>query len=102
MRKYFTMEMSSLPSHGPRRLLRPQLPNVPATGLKNAFGLYQPFWLLLGRSAFTPALQLSRVALEMKFVPPESQEDVSTAPPLCSVVMVMSRQPPTNWFTIPP
>src|SRR5215469_2209866 len=34
--KYFTMETSSFPSHGPRRLLRPQLPNVPATVLENA------------------------------------------------------------------
>src|ERR1022692_1876171 len=80
------IEKSSFPIHGPRRVLRPQLPNVPATGLENAAGLYQPFWLLPGRTGFTPGMQLSRVAFETKLVPPESHEDVLTTPPLCRVV----------------
>src|SRR5262249_22919147 len=46
--------------------------------------------------------QLSRVAFEMKFVPPESHDEVFTASPLCSVVIVLICQPPANWFTTPP
>src|SRR3954447_10572281 len=95
------METSSFPSHGPCRLFRPQLPNVPATVLENAAGLNQPFWLLPGRIGFKP-VQSSRVALEMKFVPAESHEDVFSTPPLWIVVMVLSCQPPTTWFTTPP
>src|SRR6516225_10053772 len=95
-------EISSFPNHGPRSLLREQFPNVAATGLENAAGLYQPFWLLLGRTGSAPATQLSRVAFEMKLVPPESHEDVFTTPPLCKLVMVLSCQPPTIWFTAPP
>src|ERR1017187_10917825 len=95
-------EKSWFPRHGPRRVLRPQLPNVPATGLENAAGFHQAFWLLLGRTGFTPGMQLSRVALVMKLVPPESHADVLTTPPLCSVVMVLNCQLPTTWFTIPP
>src|SRR5262249_20027207 len=89
-------EISSFPNHGPRMVLRPQLPNVPAVGLENAAALNQPLGLLLGRTGFTPATQLSRVAFEMKLVPPESHEDVFTTPPLCNTVMVLSCQPPTT------
>src|SRR2546421_432944 len=95
-------EISSFPSQGPRSGLRPQLPNVPAMGFENAAALNHPFALLLGRTGFTPDTQLSRVAFETKLVPPESHEDVFTTPPLCSAVMVLSCQPPTTWFAIPP
>src|ERR1035437_1558000 len=95
-------EASSVPRHGPLRVLRPQLPNVPATGLENAAGFHQAFWLLLGRTGFTPGMQLSRVALVMKLVPPESHADVLTTPPLCIVLMSVTCQPPTTWFTTPP
>ena len=67
--KYLMIETSSVPRHGPLRLLREQFPNVPAAVLENAAGLNQPFWLALGRTGSTPATQLSRVALVMKFVP---------------------------------
>src|SRR5208283_4356423 len=97
-----TIETSSFPNHGPRKLLREQVPNVPETGLENAATLNQAFWLLPGRTGFTPGTQLSRVALETKLVAPESQEDVSIGLPLCRVVMVLSCQPPTTWFRIPP
>src|ERR1017187_291642 len=95
-------EASSVPRHGPLRVLRPQLPNVPATGLENAAGFHQPFWLGLGSTGSTPAVQFSRVALVTKLVPPESHADVLTTLPLCSVVMVLNCQLPTTWFTIPP
>src|ERR1035438_68631 len=88
-------ETSSFPRHGPFRVLRPQFPNVPATGLENAAGFHQPFWVGLGRTGSTPGLQLSRLALVMKFVPPESHEEVLTTPPLCSVAMVLNCQLPT-------
>ena len=90
MGKYLTTEKSWVPRQGPLRLLRAQFPNVPGTVLENAAGLYQPFWLGLGRTGSTPASQLSRVALVMKLVPAESQEDVLITPPLCSVVMVLN------------
>src|SRR5438270_8501688 len=100
--KNLMIEISWFPRHGPRRVLRPQFPNVPAMGLENAAGLYQPFWLWLGLTGSTPETQLSRVAFDMKLVPPESHEDVLTTPPLCSVVMVLACQPPTTWFKTPP
>ena len=89
-------EKSSFPSQGPRSVLRPQLPNVPARVLENAAGLNQPFWLLFPSTGSTPETQFSRVALELKLVPPESHDDVFTTPPLCSVVIVLNCQPPTT------
>src|SRR5215831_12414842 len=100
--KNLKTEMSSFPSHGPRRLFREQFPNVAATGFEKAAALNQPFWLWLGKTGSAPATQLSRVAFEMKLVPPESQDDVLTVPPLCRVVIVLSCQPPTTWLTKPP
>ena len=43
--KCLIAEKSKLTCFGPRRLSRPQLPKVPATGLENAAGLYHPFWI---------------------------------------------------------
>src|ERR1035441_5335041 len=94
--KSLMTETSSLPRHGPLRVLRPQFPNVPASGLENAAEFHQPFWLGLGRTGSTPAVQLSRLALVMKFVPPESHEETLTTPPLCSVAMVLNCQLPTK------
>src|SRR5580658_9612793 len=100
--KSLVTEISWFPSHGPLSVFRPQFPNVAATGLVNAAELYQPCGLLPGRTGFTPATQLSRLAVVTKLVPPESHADVSTTEPLCSVVMVLNCQPPTTSFTAPP
>src|SRR5271166_4802215 len=70
MGKNLKTETSSFPTHGPLRLLRPQFPKVATRGLENAAGFHQPFWLLLGRTGLTPALQLRRLAVVMKLVPP--------------------------------
>src|SRR4051794_17255878 len=94
--KYFVSETSSFPRHGPLRMLRPQLPNVPASGLENAAELNQPLWPGVGRTGSTPVLQLRRVAVVKKRGPPETHAAVVATPPLCSVVMVLTCHPPTT------
>src|SRR5277367_5412553 len=92
-------EKSMLTVLGPRRLSRPQFPNVPATGLEKAAAFHQP-WppaaLGLGETGSTPTIQLSLSPLGEKTTPAESHEAVSVAAPLCAVVMVLNSQPPTS------
>src|SRR5260370_39235068 len=96
--KSLMIEISWFPRHGPRRVLRPQLPNVPATGLENAAGLYQPFWLGLGLTGSTPETQLRRGAVGMKMVAPGCPEGGFDTPPPFSGVRVVASRPPTTLF----
>src|SRR5450432_2538666 len=90
------IDTSCVPRQGPRSVFLPQFPNVPASGLENAAEFHQPFWLGSAFTGSTPEMQFSRVAFVTKLVPPESQADTFTAPPLCIVVIVLACQPPTS------
>src|SRR5260370_40204970 len=100
--KSLMIEISWFPRHGPRRVLRPQFPNVPATGLENAAGLYQPFWLGLALTGSTPETQLRRGAVEMKMGPAGSPEGGLSPPPLCRGGVGLACQPPPPLFNTPP
>src|ERR1041384_3551813 len=102
IRKSFIAEKSTFQVEGPIRLLRPQLPNSPASGLVNASRTKYRSGLGLLATGDTPATQCSRLLCGTITCPAESHELVTIEAPFCTTVMVLTCQPPTTWLTMPP